>query len=68
MARIATLQRQVKALALAAREKLELLGAQPARAFDKDETPCFGELIRAIDEADRSRWARVHSPDMPATA
>ncbi|MBY8823787.1 hypothetical protein [Sphingomonas colocasiae] len=32
---------------------LALLGPTFERAYKIDETPCFGDLLRAIDEADR---------------
>lgn len=43
----------IVALALVTQDELRLLGPQFDRAFPRNETPCFGELLAAIDEADR---------------
>ncbi|MCF8709236.1 hypothetical protein [Rhizorhapis sp. SPR117] len=45
---------RIVAIGLLTERDLELLGTGFDRAFPVDETPCFGELLRAIDEADRS--------------
>lgn len=46
----------IVALALVTRKELDLLGPQFDRAYPIDETPCFGELLHAIDLADRQIW------------
>lgn len=50
---------QIVALALVTQEELELLGPHFERAFPIDEAPQFGDLLRAIDEADRLLSAKV---------
>jgi hypothetical protein len=47
---------RIVALALLTRPELELLGPSFTRAYPIDETPCFGELLEAIDSADREMW------------
>ncbi len=44
------------AVCLLEQTELELLGTSFDRAFPVQETPCFGELLRAIDDADRDLW------------
>lgn len=44
---------RIVAVGLLTAEDLEKLGNRFDRAFPVDRTPCFGELLRAIDEADR---------------
>jgi len=57
--------KQIVAIALVTSEELRLLGPNFDRAYPVDETPCFGELLRAIDEADREiRQAR--NAEMPS--
>ena len=43
-------------MGLLTQRDLDLLGTGFDRVFPIDETPCFGELLRAIDEADRELW------------
>jgi hypothetical protein len=47
---------RIVALALVTQPELELLGPSFRRAYPIDETPRFGELLQAIDEADRAVW------------
>jgi hypothetical protein len=42
----------IVAVALVTSRELKLLGPAFDRAYPVDETPCFGELLKAIDEAD----------------
>ena len=35
---------------------LDLLGPSFARAYRVEETPCFADLLRAIDDADEDVW------------
>lgn len=47
---------KIVAVALVTEKELTLLGPALDRAFPVDETPCFGELLSAIDAADREFW------------
>ncbi len=59
---------RIVAVALVTQPELELLGPSFTRSFPVDETPCFGELLRAIDEADREIWReRDSSASAPGT-
>ncbi len=49
-------EKRIVALCLVTQAELELLGPSFRRAFPIDEVPCFGELLEAIDEADRKLW------------
>jgi hypothetical protein len=53
---------QVIAVGLLTSRDLEALGASFNRYYPVDETPCFGELLRAIDEADRTLRNRRSTP------
>jgi hypothetical protein len=35
---------------------LDMLGSSLKKVYRIDETPCFSELLRAIDDADREHW------------
>jgi hypothetical protein len=35
---------------------VERLGDALGRIYLVDDTPCFGELLRSIDDADREMW------------
>jgi hypothetical protein len=48
----------IYAVALVTRSELTMLGPAFARAWPVEKTPCFGELLAAIDEADREVWQR----------
>ena len=56
--------RHIVAIALVTTEELALLGPQFDRAYAVDETPCFGELLYAIDEADRE-IRQMRNVEMP---
>lgn len=47
---------RIVALALVTQHELDRLGPAFDRAYPVDEAPCFNELLRAIDEADRQLW------------
>ncbi len=47
---------RIVAIALVTQPELELLGPSFIRAYPVDQTPCFGELLQAIDDADREVW------------
>ena len=44
---------RIVAVGLLTQREVEMLGHGFTRLWPVDETPCFAELIRAIDEADR---------------
>jgi hypothetical protein len=47
---------RIVALGLLTQQELDSLGPSFNRAYPVDQTPCFGELLSAIDEADRKLW------------
>ena len=47
---------RIVAVGLLTQRDLDVLGSGFDRAFPVDQTPCFAELLRAIDEADRELW------------
>jgi hypothetical protein len=47
---------RIVAVALVTRSELESLGPTFDRSWPVDETPCFQELLQAIDKADRKVW------------
>jgi hypothetical protein len=44
---------RIIAVGLLTKHDLTLLGPSFDRSWPVEDTPCFGELLRAIDEADR---------------
>jgi hypothetical protein len=46
-------EERIVAVGLLTQREVELLGHGFLRLWPVDDTPCFTELIRAIDEADR---------------
>ena len=46
-------EERIVAVGLLTEADLRLLGAGFTRLFPVDETPCFGQLLAAIDDADR---------------
>lgn len=54
---------RIVALALLTSPELELLGPTFTRAYPVDQTPCFGDLLRAIDDADREMWRERDAKD-----
>jgi hypothetical protein len=44
---------RIVAVGLLTEDNLSCLGKSLRRAWKVDETPCFGNLLSAIDEADR---------------
>lgn len=46
-------QERIVAVGLLTQRDVEALGPRFDRLYPVDQTPCFGDLIRAIDEADR---------------
>lgn len=51
----------IYAVALLTRSELTSLGPAFARAWPVEKTPCFGELLAAIDDADREHWREKDS-------
>ena len=51
-------QDTIIAVGLLTAADLERLGAGFSRAWPVDEVPCFGELLVAIDAADRQLWRK----------
>jgi hypothetical protein len=51
---------RIVAVGLLTQRDLDALGSGFARAFPIDNTPCFEELLRAIDEADRELGREGH--------
>jgi hypothetical protein len=49
-------KRRIVAVALLTQEQLDMLGDSLKKVYRIDETPCFPELLEAIDEADREHW------------
>ncbi len=50
------MHKQIVAIALLTSEELALLGPSFSRAYPVNDTPCFGVLLAAIDDADRELW------------
>lgn len=48
----------IYAVALVTRSELTSLGPAFNRAWPVEKTPCFGELLFAIDKADREHWRK----------
>ena len=49
---------RIVAIGLLTDDDLKRLGPQFSRAYPVEDVPCFGELMHAIDEADRDYWRR----------
>jgi hypothetical protein len=59
-------EQRIIAVGLLTERELKLLGEGFTRAWPIDNTPCFGGLLQAIDEADREFWRehdRVNETD-----
>ena len=61
---------KIVAVGLLTQQEVDLLGIQFDRLWPVDETPCFGKLLAAIDEADRAVWREREAlasemPDAP---
>lgn len=48
--------RRIVAVALLTQEQLDMLGDSLKKVYRIDETPCFPELLEAVDRADREHW------------
>jgi len=49
-------EKHIVAVCLLTADELERLGPTFTRAWPVDETPCFANLLMAIDDADREVW------------
>jgi hypothetical protein len=47
---------RIVAVGLLTQEHLDMLGTSLQMVYRIDETPCFAELLEAIDQADREHW------------
>jgi len=47
---------RIVAVGLLTQRHLDRLGNSLERVWPVDQTPCFGALLQAIDEADRDVW------------
>ena len=47
---------RIVAVGLLTQRNLDRLGGSLEKVWVIDETPCFGQLLSAIDEADRECW------------
>jgi hypothetical protein len=47
---------RIVAVGLLTQRNLDQLGDSLERLWPVDESPCFGTLLQAIDEADRQVW------------
>jgi hypothetical protein len=47
---------RIVAFGLLTQTNLDMLGTSLKKVYPIDETPCFPDLLRAIDEADREHW------------
>lgn len=54
---------RIVAVGLLTEQDLRTLGPAFNRAWPVDETPCFGDLLLAIDEADRAVWRERDEAD-----
>ncbi len=56
------------AVGLLTQKHLDRLGPTLTQVWPIDETPCFSELLSAIDDADRELWReRDASPELKLT-
>ena len=56
---------RIVAVGLLSQANLDLLGPTFTRVWPVDETPCFAQLLQAIDEADRDIWRERDAMPMP---
>lgn len=60
-------QERIVAVGLLTQREVELLGHGFSRLWPVDETPCFPELIKAIDEADEQLHQEHRQMEQPVT-
>jgi hypothetical protein len=51
----------IYAVALLTRSEVTALGPAFKRLWPVERAPCFGEMLAAIDEADREHWRKMDS-------
>jgi hypothetical protein len=56
---------RIVAVGLLTQAHLDRLGPSLTHVWPVDETPCFGELLQAIDEADREVRRERHASSVP---
>ena len=47
---------RIVAVALLTRADLQTFGEDLRKVYPAEDVPCFSELLRAIDDADREQW------------
>lgn len=52
-------QERIVAIGLLTQREIDLLGYGFSRLWPVDDTPCFTDLVKAIDEADRELEAKA---------
>ena len=52
----AVAKNRIVALGMLTQSNLESFGKDLKKVYPIDETPCFAEILRVIDEADREHW------------
>ena len=60
-------EERIVAVGLLTQREVELLGHGFSRLWPVDETPCFTELIKAIDDADRQLELEHKVKSQPVT-
>jgi hypothetical protein len=56
---------RIVAVGLLTQDQVDQLGPTLSHVWPVNETPCFSELLLAIDDADRERWReREEAPDL----
>jgi len=60
-------EERIVAVGLLTQREIELLGHGFSRLWPVDETPCFTELIKAIDDADRQLEQEHKVKSQPVT-
>jgi hypothetical protein len=60
-------EERIVAVGLLTQREVELLGHGFSRLWPIDETPCFTELIKAIDDADRQLEQEHKVKSQPVT-
>lgn len=58
----------IYAVALVTRSELNKLGPAFERAWPVERTPCFGNILSAIDDADRIYWREQDRLVPPASS
>ncbi len=56
----------IVAVGLLTKRDLDALGAAFTRAWPVENTPCFSQILKAIDQADRNQRQRAMVQDAPA--